>query len=672
MPDKNNVYLCQFSHLYGDNIYLPYSAGTVWAYSRSLPDIADRYELKDFIFVREDPDKIVDSMDDPAVVGFSTYVWNWEMSCAVAARVKERYPDCLVVFGGPQVPDPDRFQFYDYPAKYPFIDVSVHGEGEIALSEILTAHLHGRDFGEIPGITWRGGTTETRQRTTDLNIFPSPYLTGVFEDLFDRPYTYNVIFETNRGCPYGCTFCDWGSLTAQKLFNFDIDRIYAEIEYFGVKKLPFLFAGDANFGILERDMDIAKHLAATKRKYGYPQKMRVNYAKNSTRRVYELAKILNEEDLDKGITLSVQSMDKNTLKVIKRRNLKFDTYKGFMSMYEEAGIEGYSEVVTGLPDETYETYKAGIDELFDACAHDSLAIYRCQVLPNAPMNEPSYRALHKIETVRVPIYLNHTYPGSDPVQEYEESVAQTATLSREQIIQCNALAWIVQGFHGLNLTQVLACYARVEHGLRFTDFYEALMEWGGEHPETVCGAEYIRSRQHIVDVDENGGNLDNVLPEFLGQTWANEEASFLICSKEYDRFYDELELFLDWLEEKNVLVIDPDLRADLLAYQKALVVKWDGDGSTQTLRLGHSVHSFHRAVITDAGEPELRKGQFELTVADPDAFDGDKAAYATQIVWWGRRGGGGRLYERIAEVEVGGPAVAGPAAESAARATPGS
>ena len=30
----------------------------------------------------------------------------------------------------------------------------------------------------------------------------------------------NATLETNRGCPFACTFCDWGSLTYAKIRKF--------------------------------------------------------------------------------------------------------------------------------------------------------------------------------------------------------------------------------------------------------------------------------------------------------------------------------------------------------------------------------------------------------------------------------------------------------------------
>jgi radical SAM superfamily enzyme YgiQ (UPF0313 family) len=444
-----NLYLFQFSHQFGDDIYLPYSVGMLWAYARQFPEIAEGYRLGGFVFVREDPDTIAARVDAPAVAAFSTYVWNWEMSLRVARALKRRHPDCLIVFGGPQVPDPDRAD--GFFSRFPFIDVAVHGEGEVTFTELLAAHARGDDLVAVPGLSCRSGTAPARGRTTDLDAFPSPYLTGVFEPLFALPFSYHAVWETNRGCPYRCAFCDWGSLTNQKLYTFRDDRLSAEIEYFAARKIGYVYMADANFGILPRDLDIARRLANTKARTGLPHKLRVNYAKNSPDRVHEIARTLNAVQLDKGITLSVQSMDAHTLQTITRTNLKYESLSRFIRQYQREGIDTITEVILGLPGETLRSFRDGIDELLEASAHDTLWIYRCTVLPNAQMNDPPYRARHGIVTKRTPVFLNHTVPGSDPVQEYEDIVTETATLSREDYKRCLILSWAVQTFHALNI-----------------------------------------------------------------------------------------------------------------------------------------------------------------------------------------------------------------------------
>ena len=92
-----------------------------------------------------------------------------------------------------------------------------------------------------------------------------------------------------------------------------------------------------------------------------------------------------------------------------------------------------------------------------------------------------------------------------------------------------------------------------------------------------------------------------------------------------------------WINE-GLMTIEPELRADLIRYQKAIVVKWEYDG-TQEFELSHSVHTYYHTVLLDEEEPVMRKGRFVISVNDPFKFNGDKEMYATRIVWWGRRGG---------------------------------
>ena len=645
---KTNLYLFQFSFLYGNEIYLPYSVGALWAYARTFPEINKNIEKKNFVILREQPADIVERLENPGIAAFSTYVWNFEMSVAVARLIKERYPNCLIIFGGPQIPDSIRLE--DFFERYPFIDIVVHGEGEITFSEILLAYINGGDFKTIPGLTYHGFTTEIRTRVRDLNIFPSPYLTGVFDELLTLPYHYQTVWETDRGCPYACTFCDWGSMTAQKMFQFDDDRIYKEMELFAEMKISHVYMGNANFGIFPRDVEIARRIAEINEKHsGYPQKIRVNFAKNDAERVFEIAKIFNKQKMDKGITLSVQSMDPETLVTIKRSNLKFDTLSSFVKKYEEEGIDTVVEIIVGLPGETYKTFKDGIESLLDASAHNSLWIYRCTVLPNAPMNYKEYREKHQIKTIRTPIELNHTVPGLDPVQEYEETIWETATLPQADVIRTLVLAWAVQTFHALGLLEAVAIYANKLNNVKYTNFYERLIEYAEQNPKTSLGQEYLAIKEKIENAIKNGGSWESIVPEYNEQTWALEEASYLHFMLQLRTFFSEINGFLDFLQKSEGFTFDLETLSDVLKYQEAVIVRDKNTGVTE-LKVGSSIHSFFRGAVMGHDE-KLQKGNYLIKITDVHDFNGDKNRYATEVVFWGRRGGKS-LHQKVEEVSM--------------------
>jgi putative methyltransferase len=641
-----DIYLCQFNFLYGKDVFIPYSVGMLWAYALKDPEIRENYRNAGFVFIRKDPDEIVAEMVEPDAVAFSCYVWNWEMNVEVARRVKARFPKCLIIFGVPQVPS----RMAGFFESYPFIDVVVHGEGEHTFVEVLRRRLRGGEEdiegasvnrGPGTGVDWK-----PRARIKDINVIPSPYLEGLFDDLLSLPYAFQPIWETNRGCPYHCTYCDWGSLTFSKVSLFEMDRLNKEIDWFGDKKIDFVFGADANFGILERDLQLAKTLAEKKAATGgWPGKYRVSFAKNSTNRVVQIAEFLHSQKMDKGITLSVQSMDEDTLKTVKRTNLKIESLARFVREYQSKGIPTYTELILGLPGETYETFKAGVDQLLEAGVHDSLAIYNCTVLPNSELNAPEYREKHAIKTLRIPIFLNHSTPNEDPVPEYEEMVVATRTLPVADWRRQYIFAWAVQTFHTLNLTQAVSVCLNALTGLRYDAFYEAILDFARRHPRTVLGRE-LAAAEAKLDHVLSGGSWDSVLDEFSEITWSTDEAAYLRISKDLDGFYADLKPFLDELATKRRLELPEGFVSDMLRYQEAIVVKWEKDGGRE-LELSYPIHGFFRGCLVGDKVP-LNRGRYAVSVRDPFHFNGDKRRFAKEVIWWGRKGGT-FVYQKIVE-----------------------
>ena len=648
---KIKVYFFQFNFSYGNEFTLPYSSGMLWAYANTYEEVRRNCENKGLIFLREDTNTIVSRLITPQIAAFSTYTWNWEMSIEVSKKIKEKYPQCLIIFGGPQVPD-NMNGFFE---KYPFIDITVHGEGEITFAEILKEHIGNKQYATIKGLTFNGRVKgvkpfERREVLEDINILPSPYLEGLFDEILNLPFSFQPIWETNRGCPYPCSYCDWGSSVVKKIRLFNMDRIYKEIQWFGEKRINFVYGADANFGILRRDVEIAKALAETKEKTGgFPARFRVSYTKNSTQRVVEIAEILNAQKMDKGITLSVQSMNEQTLKAIKRKNLPIKSLSHFVQYYNKRGIPTYTELILGLPGETYDSFKAGINMLLEAGFHNSLSIYNCSVLPNAHTNNPQYKEYWKIKTKRVPVFLNHAVPDADPIPEYEEIIIQTKTLPTVDWKKQCLFSWVIQTFHSLNLTQVIAVYFNAIEKIAYSDFYEELLIFAKENLGTIIGNELTITTNKVDKVLEGEG-WGTVLKEFSDISWSLEQASYLRIAKNFNIFYLEIKQFIEKFCKKYGLIINTNLLENLLLYQKSIVVKWNENGS-QVFKMDYSLHDFYRAQVIGESTP-LKQGKFILTITDDLNYNGDKKTYAKEIMWWGRKGGK-FIYQNIKEESCG-------------------
>jgi len=455
--------------------YLPYSVGVLWAYATQSAYVKKNYNLIDIIWKRDLIEDIISRFDNADVVAFSTYVWNKNYIYKLASLIKERNPKCITVFGGPEI----EIENKDLFEKYPFMDYVVKTEGEHVFQSLLEC-FECAEHTEGLLINRNGKVFDTgaAKRIDDLDSIPSPYLAGVFDNLVagNPDVEWNATLETNRGCPYACTFCDWGSLTYSKVKKFKLERVYAELEWIAQNKCGFVSVTDANFGIfLERDSLIADKLLEVQEEYGYPYTFSVTWAKNQKDGVIDIVKKLTDSPkFNQGLTVSVQSMDLKVLENIKRKNLNQHKIEEIFDICESRRIPTYTEVILGLPGETLDSWKNNFWELFNAGAHTGLNIFQAQLLENAEMNLAQTESF-SMTYQTVYDYMSGSY-DEDPVKEGVKVVTSTSTLSFEEMLDAQVFSWYLNTFHVNGLTNYISRYLNKNNIKSYKEFYEGLYE----------------------------------------------------------------------------------------------------------------------------------------------------------------------------------------------------
>jgi len=456
--------------------YLPYSVGTLWAYANEYEEVKRNYKFNGFIWKRDNIDNICVNASKNHIIAFSTYVWNKNYNFELAKKIESINPDAVLIFGGPEIEIENKNIFLDYP----FIDIVVKSEGESTFKDLLI-NLD-NDITKIKGllINDNGNVIDTGQpvRLNELDILPSPYLTGVFDNLIEQnpDVEWNATLETNRGCPYACTFCDWGSLTYSKVKKFNLERVYQELEWIGKNKCGFVSVTDANFGIfLERDNLIADKLLEVQDTYGYPYTFSVTWAKNQKDGVIDIVKKLTDSPkFNQGLTVSVQSMDIGVLENIKRKNLDQHKIEEIFKICEERSIPTYTEVILGLPSETLESWKNNFWELFRAGAHTGLNIFQAQLLENAEMNLAQTKSFNMSSVVAYD-YMSGSY-DEDPVKEGVKIVTATNTMPFDDMLSAQIFSWYVNTFHVNGLTNFISRFLNGYH-TTYKSFYEGLFQF---------------------------------------------------------------------------------------------------------------------------------------------------------------------------------------------------
>jgi len=382
-----NLYLFQINNVIADATFLPISAAYVWEYCRSQSDICNEWTLGNIFFERETVGEYLSKIDNPDIVAFSTYVWNWQLTQNIAKAIKKKYPNCIIVMGGPQVPNKKEWLANNRD----ICDLIVPYAGEKPFAEILRGNLTAN--GIMSEHSYKPASPDR-----DLSVIPSPYLSGLLDSLIVEGKNYSTIIETNRGCPYSCTFCDQEALYYNKVSMFDLETIYKEIDWAVEHKVDFLYFADSNLGMFDRDLDIIRYVAKHRNETGYPRQIDYSTAKQQPQRIIELGKIINQEaGIKRGVTIALQSMNKATLSAIRRINIANEKLEEMVSEYNRAGVDNYCELIVGLPEETFESWVKGIGEILALGSDHALTVHPLSIVPNTPFSDPVYKEKYKME-----------------------------------------------------------------------------------------------------------------------------------------------------------------------------------------------------------------------------------------------------------------------------------
>lgn len=543
-----NLYLTQVADKYGPNSFLPVAISYQWMYASTSKLVKDNFQVADVLIEKKNPTKYVAELqEEPHVMMLSSYVWNWEYNKVLASEIKKKYPNCLTITGGPHIDKRDS-EFFD---KYPMFDIAVMGEGEEASKEILKRYLKGHSYEDIPHVFPKGGTLcPLPSRLTELDRIPSPILSGFYDWIMERvekehgPQMWQVTYETLRGCPYKCTFCDIGDDYWQKIKTFEMERVEKEIDWMSDRKIEYIAICDSNWGLMPRDVDITKYVIKKKLENGYPKFWDVTWAKSNSERIYEIAMLDKEAGtrLFKGVTFAMQSLHTDTLDATKRLNLKQDRALEYLQKYEEENIPTYSELIWPMPSETYDTLKDGIQRLIDLGQKSFLMVHPLVITYNATMGQPWYQKKYGLITEEVP--LDTFYLSVDDLEDYiiekTYAVVESNTAPKDIVLDGHLLSHVLIVLYYYGWGHYLLEYINNKFKVNHVSVTEKIIEFFKNKKDTLIGSEIYETHESLRKVFEE--------KEFWGRQvlgdddifWEYKSATSIVFSKNRDSLKNEL------------------------------------------------------------------------------------------------------------------------------------
>jgi radical SAM superfamily enzyme YgiQ (UPF0313 family) len=603
--------------------FLPHAAGLLQGFVQKKAREPGRYTFLRPLHRRIPVEEAVEHLVEADIVGFSAYVWNVRLSLAIARMLKASRPDATMIFGGPQGPD----RAEDFHREHPYVDVVCHGEGERTFLEVLE-NREARDWSGVASLSYldRSGRfvrTPPRPRMTDLDEIPSPYLEGVFDDLMrsapGQPWL--VTWETNRGCPFSCTFCDWGSATASKVFRFGMERLDAEIEWFAGHGINHLFVCDANFGILPRDVEIAEKIASAWERRNTFVTVSIQNTKNRTERSVQIHRILRRcRSVAIGANVSLQTVTPEVLTAIRRDNISQKAFERLHNHFAAENRDCYTELIIGLPGETYPSFAEGVAQVIRNGQYNRITFYECSLLPNAEMSEPEYRALHGIE--HKPSRLVHAYEPlgwseRDEVPEYLDVVVSTRTMTNDDWVRSRVFANLVELLFYDRLLQVPLTVLGAGLGLDYRRMFERFLDCDGDRFPIVDTVRRLFS-DHAREL-QSGGPQFVASAEWLNIWWPTDQHALIAVVKggHLDELYSEARDVLTEFARQEGADLDPLLLNDALLLNRSMLAL-PFQLADRVVELNYALDEIYQTV--QAGRPtplrrQARRCRIEHTAA---------------------------------------------------------
>lgn len=413
----------------------------------------------------------------PDMVAFSVLGWNYRNFSCLADTYKQLNPDGTVVFGGNHVARQGERVFREVPS----VDIVVNGEGEWTFRDLVTGIIGSAkdpDLSDVRGISFLDNDGTIREtpdidRISDLDIIPSPFLNGTIP-MLDQAGKFRYEFalmETNRGCPYKCSFCYWGGAVGQRVRSFSRERLAAELDFFGFHEVPVVFLCDANFGMLEADEEFVEDLIRTRERYGYPQALEANWAKNKSERFRRIVRSLKSQGLKSSFTLALQTLTDEALDSMQRRNMRVNQWEELVDWLNHEGLSCYAELIWGAPGDTPTTFLEGYDKLAERVPR--IAVYPLLLLPNTSYSEQ--RDIHGFVTLR----------GQNDDFEY---VLANRTSTLPENLRMQRFMYLARLLGENQYFKLLWKLGRRLAGMRQSEIIGSLLSWIDEsrHPSVIA------------------------------------------------------------------------------------------------------------------------------------------------------------------------------------------
>ncbi len=354
---------------------------------------------------------IYEEIKEADVVMYSSYVWNYDICDQLAEYSKKLNPSVINIIGGPHIGEQEddfeeRRKIYDYVCK-------PTRPGETFIEDFLNEFIENGSPPNPHKISWeiRNPFAGKNHPFPEVSVYEEhiELLTELSQWAESNNLEKFVIMETTRGCPYQCTFCEWGGGIGAKVLKKSTEVVKRDL--LALKKAGYqnAFLTDANFGMYEkRDLEIFEFAWKSGLYLTDISTMKARDLDRRKRLIDACFEIIGKSsDLSSGCypTVSIQSASEEAMKVAKRVDLSFEDKLLLSEHIHKKCLEGFVippsiELIMGMPGSSIDDFYNEMEILWNFKSWNSYR-HDYMFLPDAENSTKDYIEKYKVELVEV-------------------------------------------------------------------------------------------------------------------------------------------------------------------------------------------------------------------------------------------------------------------------------
>ena len=428
--------------------------------------------------------------EKPTVVGFSLYVWNETFSLNLAKELKKHLKDIIIIVGGPQA---DIIHNADYFKIHAYINLVIPSDayGERSIMDILdTITSRGPEWSNLPysyypddqrDVKFNSLSPSKREFKWPANPFRAQesYIKSLIKN---HNHQIMLLVETSRGCPYKCSFCDWGGGVFTKTIKKEFATVLDEITWAGENQIPMISFTDANFGAYDIDVEYTKHLVSVNKKYGFPTYCKIQPTKSKLHNLFKIYLLLGDANMLSHYQISIQDLDADVKKNVDRVDFSFEEQVSmFHQLQQHKYFPVYIEMILGLPGSSLTTVKNSIHKISLERLTSPVGHFWA-LLPTTPAYSTDYREKYKLVTVK-----GKTSYGPDMGTLRQKSirveddittefVVGTFSYNREDWINMHLLQLFTASVQSTEILNLTADYLWQAHNIEYGEFFDVCLQ----------------------------------------------------------------------------------------------------------------------------------------------------------------------------------------------------